>query len=488
LKRIAHLFLTFSGGTDHEPMGAAKHGASFQARGDTMNDVSRPASNGARKLLTQVTCPHCWHHFSPEDTLWIASHIDLRLDPLLGEAPQRFLPSRFTPEGFALDARGMVCRELACPRCHLEILRDLLEMESLFFSIVGDQASGKSYFLTAMVQQLREVLFHEFQVKFSDADPASNSILTGYIDSLFGRENDEDPVPLGDLITKTQLAGDLYVPVTFGSQTIAYPQPFVFSLQPAAGHPAAGSAQLSRMLCLYDNAGEHFRPGGNRVTNPCADHLALSRAILFLFDPSQDRKFREHCLCETQAKAGNMAPSQQITILNEVAKRVREYKGLKPTELYDSPLIVVLTKYDAWSHLLDGEDEPSDPWLRSPRQAGCLLDHVRIRQRSRQLRELMMRYCREVVAAAEGFARDVTYIAVSSLADRYDPDRLQVDRQSKLVSIRPKDVRPFWVAVPLLYALNQALPRLIPCTQSEANGRASGAGGRAPMDHMEASR
>ncbi len=106
----------------------------------------------------------------------------------------------------------------------------------------------------------------------------------------------------------------------------------MFSLQPVEGHPASKSAeQLSRVLCLYDNAGEHFRPGGNRSTNPCADHLALSRAILFLFDPSQDRKFREHCLCETQSRAGSIASSQQITILHEVARRVREYKlGWKP--------------------------------------------------------------------------------------------------------------------------------------------------------------
>jgi hypothetical protein len=427
-----------------------------------MYDVSPPASNGSRRLLARVTCPHCWHQFAPEDTLWIASHTELRKDALLGEAPQRFLPSRFTPEGYALDPKGMVCRGLACPRCHLEIVRHLLEMESLFLSIVGDQASGKSFFLTAMIQQLREVLYHDFHVKFDDADPESNSVLSGYIESLFGRPDDESPVPLGELIRKTQMAGDLYVPVTFGSQTVSYPRPFVYALQPAPRHPAAtGASQLSRILCLYDNAGEQFRPGGNRVTNPCADHLALSRAILFTFDPSQDRKFREQCVCETQSKAGNIAPSQQITILHEVAKRVREYKGLKPIQHYDSPLIVVLTKYDAWSYLLGGEDQPSDPWIRSARDGICVLDQGRIQERSRRLRELMMRYCREFVAAAEGFAGDVTYIAVSALADRYDPDRLRVDERTRLVSIRPKDVRPFWTAVPLLYALNRSLPRLV---------------------------
>src|SRR5262249_23651249 len=157
-------------------------------------------SNGARKLLAQVTCPHCWHEFAPEETLWIASHTELRKDAKLGEAPLRFLPSRFTPDGLAIDAKGMSCHGLACPRCHLEILRDQLEMNSVFVSIAGDQASGKSYFLTAMIQQLREVLFHDFRVRFDDAAPAANSILTGYIESLFGRTDGELPVPLGDLI------------------------------------------------------------------------------------------------------------------------------------------------------------------------------------------------------------------------------------------------------------------------------------------------
>ena len=130
-------------------------------------------------------------------------------------------------------------------------------METLFLSIVGDQACGKSYFLTAMVQQLREALFHRFCVKFGDADPLANSVLTGYIESLFGRADDQSPVPLGELIPKTPMGGDLYATVRLGGQVISYPKPFVFAVQPSPGHPAAvGGERLSRMLCVYDNAGE----------------------------------------------------------------------------------------------------------------------------------------------------------------------------------------------------------------------------------------
>jgi hypothetical protein len=427
---------------------------------DLMN-AAAPAAPVLRKLLAQATCPHCWHRFAPEEVLWIAAHLELSQDPLLGDQPLRFPPSRFTPAGSALDAKGMACRELGCPRCHLPVLRDLLEIEPLFLSIVGEGASGKSFFLTAMIEQLRDVLFHQFHVEFADADPSSNSLLTGYIESLFGRPDEDAPIPLERLMPKTNLRGDLYRPVTFGEQTIWYPQPFLFALRPTADHPTArAAATLARILCLYDNAGEHFQPGGHKVANPCADHLALSSAILFLFDPSRDRKFREECRGETQPKVGQKAPSQQVTILNEVASRVRSYRGMQKDQHYEKPLIIVLTKFDAWSHLL--EDDGADPWKSARPGTIAGLDLGRIHERSRRLRDLMMRYCRDVVAAAEGFARDVTYIAVSALGERFQAGRLIVDDQSQLVSIRPKDIRPYWVAVPFLYAVSRALPGLIP--------------------------
>ena len=62
-----------------------------------------PDGNGTRRLLARVTCPHCWHRFAPEDVLWVASHGALDTDPRLGEAPRRFLPSRFT-----VDLRSMM--------------------------------------------------------------------------------------------------------------------------------------------------------------------------------------------------------------------------------------------------------------------------------------------------------------------------------------------------------------------------------------------
>jgi len=71
-------------------------------------------------LQSRITCPHCWHEFAPEESLWIAEHPDLLGDIRLGDQFQsRFLPTRFTPDGDAIDPEGQRTTRLACPNCDL---------------------------------------------------------------------------------------------------------------------------------------------------------------------------------------------------------------------------------------------------------------------------------------------------------------------------------------------------------------------------------
>ena len=112
-------------------------------------------------LVAEVTCPNCWHRFPPEQALTIAGHADLSGDPRLenrGER-RRFLPTRYRPDGAALDVMETACRDLACPNCHLLVPRVLIERRStLFLSIFGRPSAGKSYFLAAMMRQMKRTL------------------------------------------------------------------------------------------------------------------------------------------------------------------------------------------------------------------------------------------------------------------------------------------------------------------------------------------
>jgi hypothetical protein len=98
------------------------------------------------QLVPEVVCPNCWERFPPERVLYVATDPALFGDRRLGEShAQRFLPSRFHPDGRAIDPRGGLCHETACPRCHLEVPRALIESPALFASVFGSAGSRISW-------------------------------------------------------------------------------------------------------------------------------------------------------------------------------------------------------------------------------------------------------------------------------------------------------------------------------------------------------
>jgi len=62
----------------------------------------------------------------------------------------------------------------------------------------------------------------------------------------------------------------------------------------------------------------------------------------------------------------------------------------------------------------------------------------------------------EIVAAAEGFAADLTFIPVSATGRAPE-----VDEKTGILGIRPRDMAPYWVEVPLLHAISRWCPGLI---------------------------
>jgi hypothetical protein len=437
------------------------------------------------RLLPRITCPHCWAGFPPENVLWIAAHPDLIGDPKLGtEQARRFLPSRFNVEGNALDARRAVCNSLACPNCHLSIPRALLEIQPLFVSILGTPACGKSYFLAAMTWQLRRELKIRFGVAFTDADTTANRNLNEYEESLFLNSQADEWIALATLIRKTQPQGDLYDSVAYGNQAVSYPRPFLFAMQPETNHPNyQHSDRLSRVLCLYDNAGEHFLVGQDSAAHPVTQHLAHSRLLLFLFDPTQDQRFRklgqEKCLGDWTMTSGRN--DRQEIVLQEAAVRVRRHTGLAQTAKYSRPLIVVLTKCDAWGELLE-DQRIEEPWV--PHKDLFALDLDRIESLSAALRALLLRVCPEVVAAAESFAEHVVYVAASALGRSPAPHPV-----NGVKSIRPSEIQPKGVTTGLLYGLCGTLRGLIPAVRREKPerdgaraGKSKAASGRSRSD------
>lgn len=405
-------------------------------------------------LLSRVTCPHCWHQYPPEDSVWISSdHKSLRGDPKAGEdAPRRFRAERFDVQGNALDAREKRAQGLACPECHLEVPRALYEYKPFFVSIVGAPGSGKSFFLPAMTWFLRSSLPDKCGVSFQDADPRLNVRLHEYETTLFLNADRETPVT----IEKTQMmnARDLVDEVFLGNEQVELLRPFVFRLEPTSDHPMRGRiASESRAVCMYDNAGEHFLAATEGRYSRLTNHLEHCDLTLFLFDPTQHARFRQaaRSVSEDPQWTRKVPPLLQNTILDNAATRLRNLRRLSLQQRYNGPLVVVITKFDAWANLIPAKIRTS---LLSadylPKMAGETTGRLRydaVQALSGFCRTLLKQLAPEIVSAADGFSSDVTFIPVSATgcAVRELPNGQY--------GVRPRHIQPKWCELPLLTGL-----------------------------------
>ncbi len=140
-----------------------------------------------------------------------------------------------------------------------------------------------------------------------------------------------------------------------GDHSIQLPRPFMFTMQPLSKHLHYQNAKrISRVLCLYDNDNaREFLPGQDTATNPVTRHLALSRCLFFLFDPTQDPRFRRACQGKSEdpqmmlrnSRLSREANIRQDTILLEAINRVRRHGGLREDDLHQRPLTIVVTKW-----------------------------------------------------------------------------------------------------------------------------------------------
>ncbi len=423
-------------------------------------------------ILTKITCPHCWNAFPPHETKWISAHPSLRDDQKVPDGQRRFLPTRFHVSGQAIDSMGERCSEIACPRCHLVVPRDLVELPVSFFSILGSPSSGKSYFLASSMWKLRTTLSQKFAVSFEDSDPVANHKLHEYEETLFLNSRRGALVAL----PKTELDGDLYEQVEIErGRIMLLPRPFVFRMRMLPHHPKVySSARVGRAMCLYDNAGEHFLPGAQSANAPGTRHLAVSKALLFVFDPTQHPKVRELCSGKTDDPQvrDDLVSFRQDHILTEATRRIRSEMGLRQDQRDKRPLIVVLTKYDVWASLVASRALQEDWVLQETASGVCQLNVQMLKSLSDRFRGLLMKTVPEIVATAEAFSEDVTYIPVSALGCSPEeiPGLPPVGNPPRAaLGIRPESINPAWSDVPLLYAIHRTIPGLIAATTDRSS-------------------
>jgi hypothetical protein len=410
-------------------------------------------------LNQSVTCPNCWHVFPPDLVQWISVHPKLAGEPQLpasaagGFEQRRFIPERFDVEGRAIDAEGSPCTQLACPRCKLLVPRASLEMPSIVLSILGAPGSGKSVLLTSMIFSMRQQA-SRFGLRFQDADLTLNKNLVDDERKMFLDSGAESFRPINSAIAKTQLDDSRYRTSIIDGHRAKFVPPFTFLMSPSPDHPKFQEHHpLSRLLCLYDNAGEHFLPGTDAADKPMARHLASSKGLMYVFDPTKDRRIRRQL---GDASASGAGADRQDIVLLEAANRIREHAGLAQTARIPQPLVVILTKFDVWRALVPGLKR-STPLNAPPGSRIEALDMVEVEAASRVCRDVLWGSCREIVTAADSISDKVIYAPVAAVG--WD---VRTDPRSGLPNFLAATCEPYGVLIPLLLLLNKTIPKIVP--------------------------
>jgi len=321
--------------------------------------------------------------------------------------------------------------------------------------------SGKSYYLAALAHELREILPEMFAINCVDADPVANALLRDYEASLFFNSRSDEQIPLGSLIGKTQPSGTLYDTVKYGDRLVHFAKPFTFLIEPAAHHNAsADEHDCGRVLCLYDNAGEHFLAGEDTADKPGTRHLAESSILLLLIDLAQDPRLATLCHSDSVSMlAGNPLKRRQEDMIREVSSRIRRHREANRTGKTTGPSVfVLLTKSDLW---LNGTALPDPcPYVEKLGHRG--IDCNAIDRVSNDLRSTLLQHAPDIVRATEEISEFVRYLPVSALGVRPVTN-------GEGPAIRPCDIAPAWVTTPLIYGIGRCTKGLVYGTRSTAS-------------------
>lgn len=382
------------------------------------------------ELGENFKCPYCRTVSDIGDVLSVSVSPSLLGDSVLGVGEQsRFAPTNFTDNGLALDAEGGVCTDIACPRCHMSIPQDLMQLEQVVMSVVGTTGAGKSVFLASSIWQCRQLLKLKFGIGFRDLAPSWNTWIRAYEEKLFFQQDDTKL----QQIKKTDLqASNISRSVNLGGESVLLPTPSYFRLD------GRKSDSGEKSFVVYDCAGEHFLPGADVHSSLVTLHTLSADSILFLFDPSADPRMRPF-LDRGNGTASNYAQMQDV-LLAELAAKSKKYMGNRGGRKLKQPLLFAISKADMLRNEL-----PMDVDVYRINESGCLsLDVAAFREVSDKTEAFLDKYVPEVSATARDISNDIWFLPVSALG--HNPMR---------EGVRPCDIKPIWTELPVVFTLAQ---------------------------------
>lgn len=289
------------------------------------------------------TCPFCYEKFAAEEMPFRCETLDVERCPKENDSKlaeyflqrEKLMPRIFPgnhKKGFfgtkvASEAACPNCNRQsttkACPNCHNHLPPLLWESESHIISIVGARSSGKSSFITVLIDKL---LHEGHQIEIT-ALPQNIGVDPEEV--THKRYEREYKIPLivnGKELPQTQVMRDFY--------------PLLYQITATSKHWQKKSVIY---LAFYDTAGENLQNHDSLLH--LVKYLTASSGIILLMDTLEFPSVKEK-LHSTAAYA-QMRNSSNMDVLNMAIERLQHHAHLlNRKRRIKIPLAIALNKFD----------------------------------------------------------------------------------------------------------------------------------------------
>jgi hypothetical protein len=277
--------------------------------------------------MANFVCPHCIRSYNIKKVLYVC--------PDCGETA---VPARGEKEPIKCKKAG--CGGLAtqrkCPSCGQGIPKTSLETPNLPFSIIGVAKSGKTNYITVMLQELGRSSGLRLAL-----GPQNNETRDHQHDN-YQRIYENHTVPEGTV------SGESMPQIWY-----------IRNLKRKRGNNVP-----TYTFTIFDGAGEDHETGLLDRTSAVCRYIETSKAIILTLDPlilptvrkSIDEKIMSNSLAGDTGVSKNAAE-----IVHSIASYIKSARGIKSTKLLNIPVAVVLTKFDT---VLDHKDFARDALVK----------------------------------------------------------------------------------------------------------------------------
>lgn len=271
-------------------------------------------------FFNNYICPYCFTKYSKSEILYVC--------PDCNTVSKKGFFEKFFERNF-VKCKNPKCKGTAnrrrCPYCNEVLPKESIETENFYFSIVGISNSGKTNYITVMLNELSRLT--EINLALSHGNRSTLDHQNENMHQIYDLHTVPAATPAGDIMPQIWTIKNL--------------------------DRRKGDTVPTYTFTIFDGAGEDYELNMDENATVCR-YILSSKAVILVIDPLVlpnvarliDPKIVSNSLGGAEYQTKNVSD-----VVTNMVQFVKNAKKISPNKLLKIPIAVVLTKFDTIMNL-----------------------------------------------------------------------------------------------------------------------------------------